>query len=35
MKWEYQTVKLSVVGTWGGVDLDVDEVQEFTNSAKG
>ena len=37
MKWEYQTVKLSVVGTWGGGDLDVDEVQEFTNrlGAKG
>ncbi len=30
MKWEYQTVKLNVRGTWG-VKFDVDEVQNFTN----
>ncbi len=30
MKWEYQTVTLSVVGTWG-VKFDVDEAQNFTN----
>ncbi len=30
MKWEYQTVKLNVVRTWG-VKFDVDETQNFTN----
>jgi len=30
MKWEYQTVKLNVAGTWG-VKFDVDETQNFTN----
>lgn len=30
MKWEYQTVKLGVVGTWG-VSFDTDEAQNFTN----
>jgi len=30
MKWEYQTVKLNVVGTWG-VKFDVDETQNLTN----
>jgi len=30
MKWEYQTVKLNVKGTWG-IKFDVDEVQNFTN----
>ncbi len=30
MKWEYQTVKLNVRGTWG-IKFDVDEVQNFTN----
>ncbi len=36
MKWEYQTVKLKVSGTWG-VNFDVDEAQDFTNQlgAKG
>ena len=31
MKWEYQTVKLNVVGTWGGVSFDTDQTHEFTN----
>ncbi len=33
MKWEYQTVKLNVVGGWNlsGIDFDADVVQEFTN----
>jgi hypothetical protein len=33
MKWEYQTVKLNVAGSWkwGGVDFDTDKVQDFTN----
>jgi hypothetical protein len=30
MKWEYQTVKLNVTGTWG-VNFDVDKTQDFTN----
>jgi len=30
MKWEYQSVKLNLVGTWG-VNFDVDKTQEFTN----
>lgn len=30
MKWEYQTVKPGVVGTWG-VSFDTDETQNFTN----
>ncbi len=30
MKWEYQTVKLGVAGTWG-VSFDTDEAQTFTN----
>lgn len=31
MKWEYQTVKLNLIGTWGGVNFNVDETQDFTN----
>jgi len=30
VKWEYQTVKLNVVETWG-VNFDVDQTQDFTN----
>ena len=30
MNWEYQTVKLGVMGTWG-VKFDVDETQNFIN----
>ncbi len=30
MKWEYQTVKLGVVGTFG-IKFDADETQDFTN----
>ena len=31
MKWEYQTVKLNVVGTWGGINFDTNETQNFAN----
>lgn len=33
MKWEYQTVKLNITGSWNlsGIDFDVDVVQEFAN----
>jgi len=31
MKWEYQTVKLNMVGTTWGVSFDTDEAQNFTN----
>lgn len=30
MRWEYQTVKLDVAGTWG-VNFDNDEAQTFCN----
>jgi hypothetical protein len=30
MKWEYQTVKLNVVGAFGA-KFDADEAQDFTN----
>lgn len=30
MKWEYQTVKLGVVGVWG-IKFDADEAQNFSN----
>ena len=30
MKWEYQTVKLNIEGTWG-VKFDVDKTQNFAN----
>ncbi len=30
MKWEYQTVKLGVVGAFG-IKFNADEAQNFTN----